>query len=435
MWLTACSRSVASLVDDLETGGEVGARAATELLLLKTDAAVEPLLAALSDPARSRAHVPAVGVLIRAIGKLEDDRLQSGLEHHLKTHADPEVRAGIARGLGVRQRYRYADALLAAVQDTVPDVRYAMYQALVQLWSKLETGQQEEVDALARKWATTDHEGLREEIEIRLQGQVNTLLRSANQLVVEARIDEARQSFEEAAALLPNSWKTRFSLARFHLDNGDAQLGFDSLDELGAVLHVPRAREAPRIDGRLDESFWETAGQEPMAVKGYRGFFEEAEIETRTFVAYTDDALYVGVHSTDDSPADLEATRTTRDDQVWMEDSIELFFDSNADRHSYLQVIVSARGTLFDATQTDGLATQVRDWNGDYRVATHVGEDFWSMEARLAYDGTWLKRPRPGDRWVANFCRNFRDRSQSMQWVYTGGDFHRLADFGFLLFQ
>ena len=36
---------------------------------------------------------------------------------------------------------------------------------------------------------------------------------------------------------------------------------------------------------------------------------------------------------------------------------------------------------------------------------------------------------------LANFCRNFRDRSQSMQWVYTGGDFHRLADFGFLLFQ
>jgi len=63
-----------------------------------------------------------------------------------------------------------------------------------------------------------------------------------------------------------------------------------------------------------------------------------------------------------------------------------------------------------------------------------VGDDFWSVEIRMVYDKTWIKRLKTGDRWAANFCRNFRDGEQSVQWVYTGGDFHRLSDFGFLVF-
>ncbi|MFP6645964.1 MAG: HEAT repeat domain-containing protein [Candidatus Latescibacterota bacterium] len=433
--LTGCGQSIERSIDDLATGGEAGSRAAQELLLLKPNRAVGPLLEAMDDPQRAKAHLQVADVLVGLVGRVEQDRLRPGLERHLTTHPNPEVRRRIAERLGRRRRHHYAGALLAAVQDTEIEVRYAAFKTLVNLWDRLAPEQRVQLDSLARQWATTEHEGLRVEVELRLEGQADVLLRSANQAVIEARIADAGELFEEAITLLPNSWKTRFGLARFHLQNGDPEHGFELLDQLGAVLRVSRGQGAPVVDGRLDEPFWERTAQAPLAVKGYWGYFAAAQMEARVNIAYTDEALYVGLYNDDSAPDKLVVTRTTRDDQVWLEDSVELFFDSNEDRNSYVQVIVSAAGTMFDAVHTDGIFTQERDWNGDYRVATYVGDDFWSVEIRLAYDKTWIKRPKTGDRWAANFCRNFRDGEQSVQWVYTGGDFHRLSDFGFLVFR
>jgi hypothetical protein len=432
--LCACGLSVDSAIDDLEAGGSAGSQAAQELLLLKSDDAVGPLLTALGDPTRPRVHMPAIDVLVGLLDKVEDERLQPGLEQHLQTHPNAEIRAGIASRLGLRRQGQFASNLLVTLQDSTIEVRYAAFRALIMLWSKLETEQREQVDARARAWATTTHEGLREEVEARLESQAETLIRAANQAVVEARLDVAEEKFVAAITLLPDSWKTRFSIARFYLDNGKPQLGYQQLDELGAVLRVSHSKSAPILDGHLDEAFWKAAAQIQLDVRGYRGFFDEAELETRAYISYADDALYVGMYNGDPAPGGIIASKTTRDDEVWLEDSVELFFDSNGDRHSYLQIIVSGAGTIFDAVRM-GRNSQDRDWNGDFQTATHVGDDFWSLEARLAYDDRWLKRPHPGDHWVANFCRNFRDPAQSSQWVYTGGDFHRIADFGFIEFR
>jgi len=117
-------------------------------------------------------------------------------------------------------------------------------RAVGPLLEAMDDPQRVQLDSLARQWATTEHEGLWVEVELRLEGQADVLLRSANQAVIEVRIVNAGELFEEAITLLPNSWKTRFGLARFHLQNGDPEHGFELLDQLGAVLRVFRGQGA-----------------------------------------------------------------------------------------------------------------------------------------------------------------------------------------------
>jgi hypothetical protein len=51
-------------------------------------------------------------------------------------------------------------------------------------------------------------------------------------------------------------------------------------------------------------------------------------------------------------------SRQGTDEQVWTEESLEVFLDGNLDRRSYVQIITSAIGSIFDASHENGLGIQ-----------------------------------------------------------------------------
>ena len=57
------------------------------------------------------------------------------------------------------------------------------------------------------------------------------------------------------------------------------------------------------------------------------------------------------------------------------------------------------------------------EWDADSEFAAHVGDDFWSVEYRLNFDGGRVPRPSPGDVWGGNLCRIYRGGRQYAQWV------------------
>ncbi len=105
MALKACGPNLDDLVERLEDPEE--RESARQELLLATDRAVAPLLAALEDPSRGAARPHLVGVLLSLMTRVEDGRILPRLEHHLLTDGDPEVRARIAGGLGLHKGIIY----------------------------------------------------------------------------------------------------------------------------------------------------------------------------------------------------------------------------------------------------------------------------------------------------------------------------------------
>ncbi len=291
------------------------------------------------------------------------------------------------------------------------------------------------LDARALQLANDAHRGLQGEALLRVEILVDGKLAAANQLVTEARLEEAETLYQEAAKQAPASWKARYKYARFWLDNGQEQLGLQRLRALGAVLNVVEMTVAPTIDGHLDEAVWAQAAQTDLPFLSYRGYVLPADMTTRVCLGYGAEGIYLGIYSHDDRMDSLRAAKTNRDDQVWAEESAELFFDANLDRRSYVQIVANAIGTIFDAAGENGLASADVSWTPNIEVAAHQGTDFWSLEMLVHYERKWLPKPSPGDLWGANFARNFRDRAHSSQWVYTYGQYHQPDGFGVLVFK
>ena len=436
--LTACGPSLDDLVEQLEDPEQRGS--ARQELLLATDRAVTPLLAALEDPARVAARPHLVDVLLSLMMRVEDGRIVPRLEHHLLTDADPEVRANIARGLGLQGRVEAAGALLQALErESDASVLHACLLALNGL-DGLDEDLQERVHDMALRFAGSSHAGTRMEARIRLAGAVDELLDAARKAELEADMDLALDLYRQAVSAWPGGKRANYRLGRHLYDNGQADEGLERLRQHGMLLDVPRFRSEPRIDGRLDETVWAEAARADTFYQFSRrhNAAVASDLRTEFLVGYTSEALFIGFRGFDDQVDSLIATDRGDDEYIFKEDMVELFIDADFDHGDYVHAGVNTRGVVSDSylsRRDRPVAEDERAWDIDGQAAAHVGDDLWSLEYRLEFGQPQLPRPRPGTVWGFNFIRTFRGREYT-QWVRTfGSDAHNPDDFGLLLFR
>jgi hypothetical protein len=432
--LAGCGPSTEDLVDELAAGGAAGQDAGRELLLAKGEA-VPPLLAAFDDPARTGARPYLVPVLFGLMQRTGAPGIESALLRHLASDADPLVRAAIADRLGSARGRRDVAALVDAVGDADERVQSAALKSLSQRDGELDAVQRLRLEGLLPGLLAAADEDLKREALLRAEDTVKRLVDAAQQHVTQADLAAAESLYAAARDFSPSSWMAKFRQARFHYDYRDQKHGLELMRQHGMVLDVPLLEGQPDIDGRLDDRFWGRAAATKLHYQTNYFTAIPALLETQFYIARTAEALYIGCRSADARTDSLVGHRTGRDDQIWMEDSIELFFDANLDRRSYVQFILSHLETVFDAVHEDGIATQQRQWNAADKLATFVGLDFWSLEYRIEFDERWVPRPVPGEVWGANFVRDYRDLVNYSQWVYTYRTVHQPDVFGLLVFR
>ena len=154
-----------------------------------------------------------------------------------------------------------------------------------------------------------------------------------------------------------------------------------------------RTRGPVHVDGVLNEAVWTKAPRSPRfvdMVSGDPGFFD-----TRASALWDDDNLYVAYWV--EEPF-VEATQTQRDDIVFQDNDVEIFFDGG---DCYYEFEINALGTLyevffvwrdaykrggrFDVPEFDVLSRKAVTFGGDYDRQT---ASFW-----------WGTHPR-GLRWA-----------------------------------
>ena len=436
--LTACGPSLDDLVEGLEDPEE--RESARQELLLATDRAVPPLLAALEDPSRAEARPHLVDVLLSLMTRVEDGRILPRLEHHLLTDGDSQVRARIARGLGVQERVEAAGALVQALEkEGEAAVRQELLAALNRL-DELEEDLGKRAHAMALRLAGSSHTGTRMEARIRLADTVDKLLEEARKAELEADLPLALDLYRQAVAAFPGSRRANHRLARHLFDNGRVDEGLERLRRHGMLLDVPRLPSAPRIDGRLDEPLWAAAARADSFYQfsNQHNAAMASDLRTQLLAGYTSEALFIGFRGFDAHPDSIVAGDHAHDGELWWDDMVELFIDADLDRMNYVHSGVNARGVVSDRylQKSDRRITdEERAWEADGEAAAHVGDDSWSLEYRLDFGQPQLPRPKPGVVWGFNFSRTFRGREYA-QWVRTFGiSAHNPDDFGALLFR
>jgi hypothetical protein len=85
----------------------------------------------------------------------------------------------------------------------------------------------------------------------------------------------------------------------------------------------------------------------------------------------------------------------TNDPAIWQGEHLELLIET--DQHSYYQIVLNPAGARIDLDR--GVAkSKWYDWSSQAEVATHIGDDYWSVEMKLPITKS-DEDPPPPDRW------------------------------------
>jgi hypothetical protein len=160
-------------------------------------------------------------------------------------------------------------------------------------------------------------------------------------------------------------------------------------ESLRREMPAVRTQAAPVIDGKLDDAAWNNCPQMDFVYTiGTPGVPRQY---TWGRLLYDNDRLYIAVKCQETEIELLKQTMTKRDSDVWNDDYIEVFIDTNLDRTNFYQIIVNPIATIYDQNSVDGNAT----WDGDIAVKTQVGADYWTVELSITFASLGIK---PGTR-------------------------------------
>ena len=106
---------------------------------------------------------------------------------------------------------------------------------------------------------------------------------------------------------------------------------------------VPPGAEAVRVDGRLDDAVWKSAAKLKL-LDNQTG--KSPSEKTTVRLIRIGDYLCIGFDCRDRA---IFATLTGRDNDLWKEEAIEVFFDPAGDGKEYLEIEINPIGTLYDA--------------------------------------------------------------------------------------
>lgn|GEM_PF-1389553 len=174
-----------------------------------------------------------------------------------------------------------------------------------------------------------------------------------------------------------------------------------------------------KLDGLLDDECWQNAKQLDFGLLNGGTPVESSYAK----LTYTAKGIYVGVHCTDASAKEVKCQNTQHDSNVWTDPSIEIFVDPRLSKTDYFHFAFNKDGVMCDAKGTD------TTWNCSWKVATHIGDGFWSAEAFLPFNELGIDNM-VGERWGINVCRSNQQANEYTCWSPTFAGFHTPDRFG-----
>ena len=161
---------------------------------------------------------------------------------------------------------------------------------------------------------------------------------------------------------------------------------------------VPLLEGAPKLDGKLDDPFWQKAGK----LTGFVGLVKRElnRVQPNVLAAYTDAGLYLGATVPLPEGRGAQATLTAHNSSIYTEDTIELFMQPSLSSPACFQLLANAIGTKAEI-HYDEKGGQVKDYNPDWQVATSSKEGEWTAEIFIPYKAIGLSGPpKAGDVWA-----------------------------------
>ena len=175
------------------------------------------------------------------------------------------------------------------------------------------------------------------------------------------------------------------------------------------------AKDAPTVDGVLDEEVWERATKlgkltQVEPVEGAR-----PTQKTEVLICFDEDALYFGFRCYDDDLGSLRATQRRRDSNLDPDDSIEIVIDPFLDRRNAFWFQISPGGARGDALIVKNGSQFNKRWDGIWSGRSSIGSDGWFGELRIPF--ATLNFTADQTTWGFNMRRFIRRFDEEARWA------------------
>ena len=188
---------------------------------------------------------------------------------------------------------------------------------------------------------------------------------------------------------------------------------------------------APRIDGALDDVAW----REASSMGEFAGL-EGGAVSQRTaaFVRYDASHLFVAFRCFESRMAGISGRAQDRDGDIWSDDCVEVFIDTNRDRKTYCQIEINAAGAITDkaCVWRDGKVSKDAQWNcAGLQAVVSMGDDAWTVEMAIPFTGLGADLAKSAA-WGFNLTRNETPHHELSSWAAVSTTFHSPREFGIL---
>ena len=215
------------------------------------------------------------------------------------------------------------------------------------------------------------------------------------------------------------SWKwilisVAISLFFLLLNNSDLfaqELDDDTVKSITAV----KVNGGIKIDGILDEDFWEKAPRSGDFIQYQPDEGKPATESTFVIVVYDDEALYVGMQMYDSEP-DKIINRLTRRDRDIQADLINVIIDSHHDHQTAHAFTLYASGTQKDTYYYNDNNADL-SWDGVWESATRKSASGWTAELKIPFFCLrFACEENPV--WGIYFSRQISRKNELDRWIY-----------------
>ncbi|MBN1341618.1 MAG: hypothetical protein JXQ73_03010 [Phycisphaerae bacterium] len=196
------------------------------------------------------------------------------------------------------------------------------------------------------------------------------------------------------------------------------------------VLPVVHVADPPKVDGKLDDEAWKGVAPVTNFVNLVTG--EPARGQTEVRAIFDAETLYVGVVCHEQDMSGVISLATTRDGQVYRDNSVELFLTPNRSPGPYAHLAVNSIGTQFDEwVKGDAHDTS---WNPAWTAKVDLQKNAWTVEMAIPFKSLNIDPPMPGRRWLANVTRISGPTGEMTTLARLDGGFHRPDEFVRMLY-
>ena len=185
------------------------------------------------------------------------------------------------------------------------------------------------------------------------------------------------------------------------------------------------AREAIRVDGRLDEAVWQGAPVATDFIQSEPREGDPSTEETEVWVAYDDTHLYVAAYLHDS--ADPTVTDIRKDFSESSQDGFQIIVDPFRDRRNGYVFMTNPEGARGDQQVANEGREINTSWDAVWRVETQRVADGWTLEMEIPFRA--LRFDPENDRWGINFARRLRRNNEVSYWasIPRADNFYRLS--------